>query len=264
MKLKEVSRQLRAALWAVVYSSLVSESVQEVLLGRHWEKILYRRHVLVEHLMADDFSQELRVHVKKLKHLFVNGSYVEIFDFIEMLLRDIDTPFGVSNAVERALKECQAAYTIVDGTSICPIASEQEAETIKSALSDLSKYEYRGAKKHLKQAIAYFNEERLADSVRESIHSVESIAKILNPDASTLGPALKALTKSQAIHPALQKGFGEIYGYTSNEKGIRHALIDKGVADVDMHDALFMIGACAAFVSYLIGKGRAAGLVKAD
>ena len=39
-------------------------------------------------------------------------------------------------------------------------------------------------------------------------------------------------------------------------------LLDDGTAQVDENDALFMIGACAAFVSYMINKARAAELLK--
>ncbi len=53
-----------------------------------------------------------------------------------------------------------------------------------------------------------------------------------------------------------------IYGYTSHEKDIRHPLLDDGHAKVDEADPLLMIGACAAFVSYLIHKARIVGLVK--
>jgi hypothetical protein len=63
------------------------------------------------------------------------------------------------------------------------------------------------------------------------------------------------------IHPALGKGFGSLYGFTSDEKGIRHALLDKPGAEVDETDALYMVGSCAAFVSYLINKARQAGLL---
>jgi len=63
------------------------------------------------------------------------------------------------------------------------------------------------------------------------------------------------------LHEALKRGFSAIYGFTSDESGIRHALLEKGDADVDETDALFMLSACAAFVSYLIGKGKDAGLV---
>jgi hypothetical protein len=48
---------------------------------------------------------------------------------------------------------------------------------------------------------------------------------------------------------------------TSDEKGIRHPLLDDGTAKVDETDALFMLGACAAFVSYLINKARSAKLL---
>jgi hypothetical protein len=36
----------------------------------------------------------------------------------------------------------------------------------------------------------------------------------------------------------------DLYGYTSDQKGIRHPLLDDGTADVDEADAMFMIGAC--------------------
>jgi len=64
------------------------------------------------------------------------------------------------------------------------------------------------------------------------------------------------------MHGALKKGFLAIYGFTSDEQGIRHALLDKDAPDVDEVDALFMIGACSAFVSYLINKARLTGLLK--
>jgi hypothetical protein len=38
-------------------------------------------------------------------------------------------------------------------------------------------------------------------------------------------------------------------------------LLEAGAPAVDETDALFMIGACAAFVSYMINKVRTAGLI---
>ncbi len=64
------------------------------------------------------------------------------------------------------------------------------------------------------------------------------------------------------IHGALKSGIKSIYGYTSNEQGIRHPLLEKDAPNVDESDALFMLSACAAFVSYLVGKARSAGLLK--
>ena len=49
----------------------------------------------------------------------------------------------------------------------------------------------------------------------------------------------------------------KLYGYTSNEEGIRHSLIDEGQANVGMDEAIFMLGACASFSSYLLRKYKA-------
>jgi hypothetical protein len=58
----------------------------------------------------------------------------------------------------------------------------------------------------------------------------------------------------------MKQGFNSLYGYTSDEQGIRHPMLDDGTANVDETDAIFMIGACAAFISYLINKARIAGI----
>ena len=55
-------------------------------------------------------------------------------------------------------------------------------------------------------------------------------------------------------HPALKKGFKNLFGYTSDEEGVRHALLERDAADVDVLDALFMYGACASFAAYLVSK----------
>jgi hypothetical protein len=53
----------------------------------------------------------------------------------------------------------------------------------------------------------------------------------------------------------LKKAFGALYGYTSDKKtGIRHAKVFGVDEAVDETDALFMLGACASFVSYLISR----------
>jgi len=60
----------------------------------------------------------------------------------------------------------------------------------------------------------------------------------------------------------LKKGFLALYGFTSDEQGIRHPLLDKEAPAVDEADAMFMIGACSAFLSYLTNKSRATDLLK--
>ena len=65
-----------------------------------------------------------------------------------------------------------------------------------------------------------------------------------NGPANKLREALDQLEHVTTLHGALKKSFLSIYGYTSDEQGIRHPLIDADAAKVDETDALFMIGAC--------------------
>jgi hypothetical protein len=62
------------------------------------------------------------------------------------------------------------------------------------------------------------------------------------------------------MHPAFKKALVSLYGYTSDEAGIRHSLLEDETR-ADMHDALFVLGVCASFVTFLIGKGRTAGMI---
>lgn len=92
--------------------------------------------------------------------------------------------------------------------------------------------------------------------MRESIHAVESVARVLsNKSRSSLGPALDKLAKEAGLHPSFKQGLLKLYGYTSDESGIRHSLLDKP-SRVGAAEAQFMIGACAAFISYMLAKGR--------
>ncbi len=213
--------------------------------------------------MADDFVSRQDIHIDLLKNTFARGSYIQILGFLQFVLRHDYSPRAFDEEIDSALKSGQAAYRILDRTTIVPIGSEVEFETIGRAFVDLAKAEFHGARHHLSMAGSYLTEAKYAPSVRESINSVESVARTLAPSGQ-LSDALTRLENSSGIHGALKKGFNAIYGYTSDEKGIRHPLLDDPQSNVDEADALFMIGACAAFVSYMIHKARLAGLLKED
>ena len=95
---------------------------------------------------------------------------------------------------------------------------------------------------------------------------MESVARVIDPKTSqTLGPALDSLEKAGLLkHPALKGAFDKLYGYASDEQGIRHALLDRDAADVGLDEAVFMFGACASFAAYLADKHRQAEGREAD
>jgi len=50
----------------------------------------------------------------------------------------------------------------------------------------------------------------------------------------------------------MESAFSSLYGYTSDENGIRHGGID--FKSVPSEDAKYMLISCSAFVNYLIEK----------
>ena len=123
----------------------------------------------------------------------------------------------------------QLAYR-VDITSIptiIPAATRQEGDALLGALGDLEGAGLGGAAKHLREAGQRIIGQDWPGSVRESIHAVESVAKRIAPgNAGTLGKVLTVLEGMGGLHGALKAGFSSLYGYTSDEPGIRHALLD--------------------------------------
>ena len=204
----------------------------------------------------------IRLSVRsEVKQLIINDNYLQVFGLLQWMLRQPEIPQRLHEDIEDALRQSRAAYAVFDRDTIIPVGSDAERETLARAFADVAASEFHGARAHLRNAGSELTAGEYGPSIRESIHAVEAVARVLEPGAQTLGPALSKLEKSVRIHPALGKGFGSLYGFTSDEKGIRHALLDEPVAQVDEADALYMLGSCAAFVSYLINKARQVGLL---
>ncbi len=164
-------------------------------------------------------------------------------------------------AISNQFNQHAAPYWLDISQSPCrffPRSSREQGEATQQAIEMLRESGMEGATTHLRQAAACINERRFADSVKESIHAVESVACMIDNKASkTLGPALTSLEKAGLLnHPALKEAFKKLYGYTSDERGIRHAFLDQESADVGLDEAMFMFGACASFAAYLVNKHR--------
>lgn len=97
------------------------------------------------------------------------------------------------------------------------------------------------------------------NSIKESISAVEAIVKKITGEG-TLGAGLKKLEAAGlTIHPALRGAWSQMYGWTSDDNGIRHAGIE--AANADQALAKYMLVTCSAFVSYLVVEGNKVGLL---
>ncbi|MEY3444095.1 MAG: hypothetical protein RLZZ519_2376, partial [Bacteroidota bacterium] len=120
----------------------------------------------------------------------------------------------------------------------------------------------QGCNIHLTAALRKLSDRENPDyrnSIKESISAVESIAKTISEeDSKSLKPALDKIKKPLGLHQALVTAFGSLYGYTSDEGGIRHAMMETNTSDFE--DAKYMLVSCSAFINYLIAKCAKAGI----
>lgn len=148
-----------------------------------------------------------------------------------------------------------SAYRFVDGL-ITELTSEEEIASIEQTISDTQAPSLKPVHVHLRRALELLTDRTNPDyrnSIKESISSVEALSKLItqNPNA-TLGQALKVVEKEHELHPALKSSFSNLYGYTNDSEGIRHALLEEST--LKQEDAKFMLVACSAFINYLLVK----------
>ena len=144
-------------------------------------------------------------------------------------------------------------YRFING-EIVPITDEVEIKEINDSLS----IPFQGARKHIEKALHFLSDRTNPDyknCIKEGISAVESICQIIvGNNSATLGTALKKLENSGvSIHPALKSSFEKLYGYTSDEGGIRHA---EGLfeSNVTFDEAKFMTVTSCAFINYLLAN----------
>lgn len=114
-----------------------------------------------------------------------------------------------------------------------------------SSIEDACNSKYDGINSHMQKAVGFLADRDKKDyknSIKESISAVESVCQIItNNGKATLGQALKVIkSKGMDIHPALEKAFSSLYGYTSDQGGIRHC---EGMfeSNVSFEEAKFML-----------------------
>ena len=258
LKLEELNGEARTKLWSLLY-----KQVKEVpafpgagYFRRPWSEILLSIYEDVLHCPADEFDTRYSSFVGLYKRIFEGAPFNEVFDLLQAMMRHPECPLEFTQSVSRTFRDYRLAY-IVDirpPPTIYPAATEEEGVAVLRATAELSNAGLVGAVSHLRKASECIGQGDYPGAVRESIHAVESTARQIDPNARTLEPALRSLEKAKALHPALKQAFAKLYGYTSDEQGIRHALIDNPQANVGQDEAVFMLGACASFSSYLARK----------
>lgn len=216
-------------------------------------KLLWINHLKWQLDTLDNFWSKTNKIIKKI---FFNFLWYEIYDFIEFIANNYPNNSVNKEFIEycnSVLETELSAYRFVDNI-IVQITSEVEISEIEEAL-DTSK-PLKAVNTHLRRSLELLADKKNPDyrnSIKESISAIESICKIITHDKkATLVQTLTEIESKVELHSALKKAFINLYGYTSDEQGIRHALMDE--SKIDFEDAKFMLVSCSAFINYLKAK----------
>ena len=195
-----------------------------------------------------------------IKGRFYHYKWNEVYDFIEFVANNHPSPAineKFMNNCNEVLKKELSAYRFVSG-NIIKITAEEEIDEINKALKDTLPLKL--IHNHLETALKLLSNRKNPDyrnSIKESISAVEGLCKMIeNNPKGTLGKALSKIENKVKLHKDLKEAFKNLYGYTSDSDGIRHALMEE--TNLDFEDAKFMLVSCSAFINYLIVKSSKA------
>lgn len=190
----------------------------------------------------------LKKHILGANCWWVIYELIEIY--IERILKVSEKKSFISQ-INRILEEENSGYRMISEIFV-PITNEIELSSVEKTIFS----SFDAVEKHMKKALNLYSDRLHPDyenSVKESISAVESMCCIITGESgrtATLGATLKKLEKHGIhIHEAMKSAFEKLYGYTSDENGIRHGGIDyKGASS---EDARYMLISCSAFINYL-------------
>jgi hypothetical protein len=261
IQFESMDNDLRVDLWNYslqISTSLIGEAghAQQSTFCRDLQATFFKRPI-------DELGYVPGVQLR-LKEWILETSWHRVYDLLEFLVEevhDLEDSASYEECIERynqILENNLAAYRFVGGV-LAPMDSAVDLAAVEDALADAGAL--AGVQHHLARALDLLADRQSPDysnSIKESISAVESLCALITKE-KTLGAAIKRLKGNGfAIHPALERAWLSLYGYTSDADGIRHFAVD--APTVDQAQAKYFLVSCSAFVSLLIAEAARVGI----
>lgn len=248
----------------------IKENISDALRSRFWnicDKLIWedyknsgRSNQVVESIWAgflnwhlDQMPNGHHDVIREIKNFFFLCEWHEVLSLVEFISK-IKKNNEFNKIINIVLEKEFSAYRLID-YYIVEVYSEHEVEEINNVINNSP---YANVKEHIKRSLSLLSDKKNPDfrnSIKESISAVEAICKkITNKEKATLGEALKLIKNNHTLHPAFEKAFSNLYGYTSQADGIRHSILKE--PDLCMSDARYMLIICSAFINYIIDKNK--------
>lgn len=263
IQIDSIDHNLKTRLWSLLDIFLYSKYKKPFLLNQTSHNVLDK---LIQTYWfsffkkaTDEIPSENTDKISVLKRIFLTElSWFKIYDFIEFNIRHypfLDSKDTFISEINKVLIEENSAYQVIH-EKITEITSEQEIQSIEDALENTN--QYSGVQQHLNQALKLMSDRQHPDyrnSIKESISGVEALAmQLLEDNSITLGKAIPKVRSKYNLHPTLMESLNKLYGYSSDEDGVRHG--SPNSSTVTYIDAKFMLVACTNFINYLIEKTK--------
>jgi len=228
-------------------------------------RLYYDEFLGAKHSDLPDYRSHFTNRVEKDFSVLPYNKVYEILEFIAKFL------YALDERIREANRYSETKQTAADFTKKCNLILEAELSAFRFIGIELAKLTDKheleevqhaatasgvpeGTRTHIKQATRHYSNRDVPDfrnSVKESISAVEATAKWLAEDPSaSCGTALTKIEQSYGLHGALKSGFSSLYGWTSQDGGARHALMDRET--ITEADARYMLVSCSAFCNYLV------------
>ena len=192
------------------------------------------------------WDQCLSAATKSVRHWYSSASWNEIYDALEWCVQKHGREH-IAQGTNALLEREGSAYRFV-GSILVPITNRHEMAELESVICLSGPFE--GASKQLTQALELLQDRNNPDfrnAIKEAISAVESAVEVIT-GVNDLRKGLQKL----GMHSQLTQAWSNMYNWTSDEDGIRHAMIDD--PQIGLAEARYMVVTCSAFVNYLVAR----------
>ncbi len=264
-QIEGIDADLRNALWNVFDRSFLRTyqafSIQTTVEQSNLTQAFHFLWDLYFKRTIDTIPRFFQDAATEVRACFFGCQWYEVYDLLEftaqfLLLDGRGEAFRTD--LNWALERENSGYRMV-GIRIAQLTSKEEIGAVEEALRDTE--DLGGVNNHLRLALKHFSDRKAPDyrnCIKESISAVEAMVQLITGEkGAPLGKALSKVDKTIPIHGALRQAFSNLYGYTSDAEGIRHALLDEPT--LSHGDAKFMLVSCSAFINYLRAKASEVG-----
>jgi hypothetical protein len=261
LQLDSMDQDLRNSLWSALASTLFdNDGSYPEASRRRIMAFCSAAYMNFFKLPVDSVPNYWFEAVAVIKEWYFKSKWYEVFDFLEFVAEYSERNGGANwrsewlSLVALFLERERSGYRLVAGR-FARITTDAELEAVNSAASKHGQFD--GSAEHIRTAILHYSNRVSPDyrnAIKEAISAVEFTARVISGNnRAILSDAVRVIDRKHPIHPALKEGLTKLYAYTSDESGLRHALLEEG-SNVDSTDALFMLVICSAFCNYLIER----------